>query len=130
MDPQTACAIYAVAKSSPAFDLNNFGSHSDITCAIFGNPMVQNVYEMGSIIKPLTPWQRGRIDSGAITLQLNYLQRHRLALRFDTKKICNYDYAARGVIPMQQILSQSLNVGASFACHPNGAEQSCAIILL
>ena len=31
----------------------------------------------------------------------------------DNKKICNYDLVARGVIPMQQILSQSLNVGAT-----------------
>jgi cell division protein FtsI (penicillin-binding protein 3)/stage V sporulation protein D (sporulation-specific penicillin-binding protein) len=31
----------------------------------------------------------------------------------DTKKICNYDGKARGVIPMQQILSQSLNIGAA-----------------
>jgi len=31
-----------------------------------------------------------------------------------TYKICNFDLKARGVIPMQQILSQSLNLGASF----------------
>src|SRR6185437_10105510 len=49
MDPQTG-AIIAMA-STPTFDLNNFGQQTDPT--IFANPMVQNVYEMGSIIKPL-----------------------------------------------------------------------------
>jgi cell division protein FtsI (penicillin-binding protein 3)/stage V sporulation protein D (sporulation-specific penicillin-binding protein) len=38
----------------------------------------------------------------------------------DIKKICNYDAVARGVIPMQEILSQSLNVGASFVATKMG----------
>jgi stage V sporulation protein D (sporulation-specific penicillin-binding protein) len=105
MDPQTG-EIIAMA-SSPTFDLNNFGQ-SDPT--IFGNPMVQNVYEMGSIIKPLT--MAAGIDSGAVTPTTTYNDTG--CITVDTKKICNYDLKARGVIPMQQILSQSLNVGASF----------------
>jgi len=106
MDPQTG-AIIAMA-STPTFDLNNFGQQTDPT--IFANPMVQNVYEMGSIIKPLT--MAAGIDSGAITPTETYDDTG--CITVDTKKICNYDYVARGVIPMQQILSQSLNVGASF----------------
>jgi len=106
MDPQTG-AIYAMAVS-PTFDLNNFGAQTDPL--IFANPLVQNVYEMGSIIKPLT--MAAGIDSGVITATTTYNDTG--CITVDTKKICNYDYVARGVIPMQQILSQSLNVGASF----------------
>ena len=106
MDPQTG-AIYAMAVS-PTFDLNNFGAQSDPL--IFANPLVQNVYEMGSIIKPLT--MAAGIDSGVITATTTYDDTG--CITVDTKKICNYDFVARGVIPMQQILSQSLNVGASF----------------
>ncbi len=106
MDPQTG-EIYAMAVS-PTFDLNDFASQTDPS--IFANPMVQNVYEMGSIIKPLT--MAAGIDSGVITATTTYDDTG--CITVDTKKICNYDYVARGVIPMQQILSQSLNVGASF----------------
>lgn len=106
MDPQTG-AIYAMAVS-PTFDLNNFGAQTDPL--IFANPLVQNVYEMGSIIKPLT--MAAGIDSGVITPTTTYDDTG--CITVDTKKICNFDYIARGVIPMQQVLSQSLNVGASF----------------
>jgi cell division protein FtsI (penicillin-binding protein 3)/stage V sporulation protein D (sporulation-specific penicillin-binding protein) len=106
MDPQTG-AIYAMAVS-PTFDLNNFGAQTDPL--IFANPLVQNVYEMGSIIKPLT--MAAGIDSGVITATTTYNDMG--CITVDAKPICNYDHVARGVIPMQQILSQSLNVGASF----------------
>ncbi|MDE1924778.1 MAG: penicillin-binding protein 2 [Patescibacteria group bacterium] len=106
MNPQNG-EIYAMAMS-PTFDLNNFGQVADP--ATFGNAMVQNVYEMGSIIKPLT--MAAGIDSGAITATTTYNDTG--CITVDAKKICNFDLKARGVIPMQQILSQSLNVGASF----------------
>jgi stage V sporulation protein D (sporulation-specific penicillin-binding protein) len=106
MNPQNG-EIYAMAVS-PTFNLNTFGSQTDPL--IFANPMVQNVYEMGSILKPLT--MAAGIDSGAITATTTYNDTG--CITVDTKKICNFDLKARGVIPMQQILSQSLNVGASF----------------
>jgi len=105
MDPQTG-EIIAIA-SSPTFDLNDFGQNDP---SIYGNPMVQNVYEMGSIVKPLT--MAAGIDSGAVTATTTYNDTG--CITVDTKKICNYDLKARGVIPMQQVLSQSLNVGASY----------------
>jgi cell division protein FtsI/penicillin-binding protein 2 len=105
MNPNTG-EVLAMA-SSPTFDLNNFGQSDP---AIFGNPMVQNVYEIGSIIKPLT--MAAGIDSGAVKPDSTYNDTG--CITVDTKKICNYDLKARGVIPMQQILSQSLNVGASY----------------
>lgn len=105
MDPQTG-EIIAMA-SSPTFDLNSFGQSDP---AIFGNPMVQNVYEMGSIIKPLT--MAAGLDSGAV--QPNSTYNDAGCITVDTKKICNYDHKARGTIPMQEILTQSLNLGASY----------------
>ncbi len=52
------------------------------------------------------------IDSGVITPDSTYNDTG--CITVDTKKICNYDLKARGVIPMQQILSQSLNLGVSY----------------
>ncbi|HEV7448942.1 MAG TPA: penicillin-binding protein 2, partial [Candidatus Paceibacterota bacterium] len=112
MDPQTG-AIVALALD-PTFDLNQFNKEEDPT--VYANAMAQNVYEMGSIMKPLT--MAAGIDSGAVTEQTTYDDTG--CITVDTKKICNYDAVARGVIPMQQILSQSLNVGASFVATKMG----------
>lgn len=113
MNPQNG-EIYAMAIS-PTFDLNSFNTQTNPL--IYANPMVQNVYEMGSIIKPLT--MAAGLDSGAITETQTYNDTG--CITVDKKKICNFDLKARGVIPMQQILSQSLNVGASFIATQMGS---------
>ncbi|MEI7719854.1 MAG: penicillin-binding protein 2 [bacterium] len=113
MNPQNG-EIYAMAVS-PTFDLNNFKNQSDPLT--YANPMVQNSYEMGSIIKPLT--MAAGLDSGVITATTTYNDTGCLTL--DKKTICNFDHKPRGVIPMQQILSQSLNVGASFIAGQMGS---------
>lgn len=114
MDPKTG-EIVAMAVW-PTFDLNSFNTERDPN--IFANPMVQNVYEMGSIMKPLT--MAAGLDSGVITPDTTYDDLG--CITVDTKKICNFDLKARGVIPMQQILSQSLNVGASFVATRMGPD--------
>jgi len=115
MDPQTG-AIYAIAQS-PAFDLNKFSEESDV--GIFNNALVQSDYEMGSIMKPLT--MAAGIDSGVITRDTTYEDTG--CITVNTAKICNFDNKARGVIPMQTILSKSLNVGASFVATKLGPER-------
>ncbi len=114
MNPQNG-EIYAMAVS-PTFDLNAFNLETDPL--IYANPLVQNVYEMGSIMKPLTV--AAGIDSGAITPTTTYNDTG--CIEVDEKKICNFDAVARGVIPVQEILSQSLNVGASFVATKMGPE--------
>ncbi len=105
MDPKTG-EITALA-AHPTYDPNNLKDVEDPR--VFSNPLVENVYEMGSIIKPLT--MAAGLDSKAITPETTYNDAGFLEL--NGKKISNYDGRARGVIPMQQILSQSLNVGAA-----------------
>lgn len=114
MNPQNG-EIYAMAIS-PTFDLNAFNKVKDPL--MYANAMVQDVYEMGSIIKPLT--MAAGLDSGAVTEHTTYNDTG--CITVDTKKICNFDLKARGVIPMQQVLSQSLNVGASFVATRMGPE--------
>ncbi len=115
MNPQNG-EIYAMANT-PTFDLNQFGAQRD--ASIFANPLVENVYEMGSIIKPLT--MAAGLDAGVITPDSTYNDTGCITL--EDKKICNFDFKARGVIPMQQILSQSLNVGASYIATKLGPDQ-------
>jgi len=112
VDPRTG-EIAAMAVT-PTFDLNSFNTQSDPL--IYQNPFVQSVYEIGSIIKPLT--MAAGLDSGAVTEATTYNDTG--CIEVDTKKICNFDHVARGTIPMQEILSQSLNVGASYVATAMG----------
>ncbi len=113
MNPQDG-SIYAMAVD-PTFDINNFQKSNP---AYFKNPLVENVYELGSIMKPIT--MASGIDSGVITADTTYTDTG--CITVNTAKICNYDHKARGVIPMQQILSQSLNVGASYIATKMGKD--------
>lgn len=113
MDPKTG-EIVAMAVT-PSFDLNEFNEQKNP--AIFANPLVENVYEMGSIIKPLTV--AAGIDSGVITPESTYNDTGRIVV--DGKTISNFDGKARGVVPMQEILSQSLNIGVSYIATKMGS---------
>lgn len=115
MDPKTG-EVLGMAVS-PTFNLNTFNEEE--SSAVFKNPLVESVYEMGSIIKPLTV--AAGIDSGVITPQSTYNDTGSITL--DDKKISNFDGKARGVVDMQQVLSQSLNLGVSFVATRLGAER-------
>jgi cell division protein FtsI/penicillin-binding protein 2 len=104
IDPMSG-EIMAMAWS-PSFDLNNF-KESDVK--LFGNPLIEGDYEMGSIIKSLT--MSIGIDTGTVTASSTYYDSGCTTL--NSKKICNYDGVARGTIDMQQVLNQSLNLGAA-----------------
>ncbi|MCR4325506.1 MAG: penicillin-binding protein 2 [Patescibacteria group bacterium] len=106
MDPMTG-EIAAIA-GRPAFDPNTYNTVSDPS--LFTNALVEGRYEMGSIMKPLT--MAAAIDIGAVTPDTTYNDKG--CITRSNKKICNYDLKARGVVPMQEILSQSLNLGATF----------------
>jgi cell division protein FtsI/penicillin-binding protein 2 len=107
--------IYAFAKT-PTFDANKFEEVKDFS--FFGNPLVENVYEMGSIIKPLTI--AAGLDVGAITPESTYTDRDSLTI--DGATISNYDGKARGVVSIQEILNQSLNLGVSFVVGEMGTD--------
>ena len=111
--PQTG-AIYAM-NAVPSFDLNN---RTDATLETFQNPLVENVYEMGSIIKPLT--MAAGIDAGVITPKSTYYDPGRITL--DTYTISNYDGRGRGEVPMQEVLNQSLNTGVAYIANKLGKD--------
>ncbi len=106
MNPQNG-EIHALAVN-PTFNLNTFGEEEDNF--IFSNPLVENVYEMGSIIKPLT--MAAGIDSRAVTPKTRYYDKGYVEL--DSFTISNFDGKSRGDVDMQQVLSQSLNTGVTF----------------
>lgn len=114
MDPATG-AIIAMA-SYPSYDGNHL---EDAEPARLGNPLVEHVYEFGSIMKPLTV--TSALDAGAVTSMTTYNDTGCITVQ--TALICNWDHKARGVIPIKEIILQSLNVGASWVATELGQEK-------
>ncbi len=114
INPKTG-AIYAMA-ALPSFDPNNYSKEEDVS--VFSNPFVEDVYEMGSIIKPIA--MAIGLDVGAVTADTTYDDTGSIEL--DTYTIRNYDGRARGVVDMQEVLKQSLNVGMAFVAEEVGGE--------
>ncbi len=119
MDPATG-EIVALG-TYPTFDPNDFANGDSNH---FGNPLVERRYEFGSIMKALT--MASGIDAGAVTADTTYNDTGKLTL--NGKTISNYDGKARGVVPMQEVLSQSLNVGAAYVANQLGHERFRAYI--
>ncbi|MBI3019997.1 MAG: penicillin-binding protein 2 [Parcubacteria group bacterium] len=114
MNPATG-EIYAM-ESRPTFDPNMFQDGD--AYAAFANPLVENVFELGSIMKPLTI--AFAIDAGAITSQSVYEDTG--VIEINGAKISNYDGKARGATRIQEILNQSLNLGAVYVMRKTGKE--------
>ncbi len=106
MNPQTG-EIYAIA-GFPYFDLNNFKTVPDVS--VYRNPIVENVFEFGSVIKPLV--MAAAIDANVITPETKYTDNGFIVV--DKKTINNFDKKGRGVVNMQDVLDQSLNTGMVF----------------
>ncbi len=104
MDPRTGeiLALNAV----PTYDPNN---RKDATIEQFQNPLVENVYEMGSIVKALT--MAAGLDSKVVTPESTYYDPGFLEL--NTFTIKNFDGKGRGTVDMQEVLNQSLNTGVA-----------------
>ncbi len=114
MNPKTG-AVYALS-AVPTYNLND---RSSTTIEVYRNPLVENVYEFGSTIKALTV--AAGLDSGAITPQSTYYDSGSVTLNGFTIK--NYDGRARGTVPVQEILSQSLNTGVSHIVQQMGKQK-------
>jgi stage V sporulation protein D (sporulation-specific penicillin-binding protein) len=114
INPQTG-GVYALA-SHPTFDPNSFNTVTDQ--GLFVNPLVENVYEMGSIIKALT--MAAGLDSGAVTADTTYVDEGSVVV--DGARIANYDGRARGEVNMQEVLNQSLNTGVVFVTDEMGKD--------
>ncbi len=114
MDPKTGEIV--ALDTYPSFDASDIKNGNP---EHFGNPLVEHRYEFGSIVKALT--MASGLDSGAVTPSTTYNDTG--CITVNTKPICNFDKKARGVVPMQEVLSQSLNVGSAFISMQVGHER-------
>lgn len=115
ISPKTGEIIALAAK--PDFNPNQYAKTKDFS--VFMNPLVENVMEMGSIMKPLT--LAASIDNGSITASTTYVDKGFFV--FGSSKIENYDGKARGLADMQKILNESLNTGAVFSMQKMGKDK-------
>lgn len=111
IDPKTG-EIKAMAVS-PSFNPNNF---QEVDLSSLSNPLVEDVYEMGSIVKALT--MASGIDSGAVTPETTYFDAGKLTI--DGWTFSNFDGIGRGNVDMQTVLNDSLNTGVAFVVNQMG----------
>ena len=116
INPQTG-EIYAMALT-PTFDPSNPQEQSN--AAIFSNKLIEDRYEMGSIIKALT-YGIG-LETKAITARTTYNDPG--CITISTKTFCNYDGVSHGTkLTMQFALNKSLNTGAAYVVQKIGAKK-------
>ncbi len=126
MNPKTG-EIYAMG-SIPTFDPNKASAYATDTIAISGtaqpqsvfiNPLVQDTFEMGSIIKPIA--MSVALGAGSVTPTTTYTDT--ACVTIDGSKVCNYDDTGRGKgTTMQTVLNDSLNVGMTYVESQTGRE--------
>ncbi len=105
MDPSTGDVI--AMGVAPSYDNND---RSNVSIEQFRNPLVQDVQEFGSIVKPLTI--AAGIDANIISPTSGFYDAGYIEL--DGFRIQNFDGRARGQVDMQTVLNQSLNTGVSY----------------
>lgn len=115
MNPKDG-SIYALS-SLPDFDLNNFSKVENVHT--FSNPLVENVLEFGSVVKPLV--MAAALDADVVTPETKYEDRGSVIV--EKKEIFNFDKKARGVVTMQEVLNQSLNTGMVYVYNKLGKEK-------
>jgi cell division protein FtsI/penicillin-binding protein 2 len=115
MDPSTGEII--AMDALPSFDPNDYKKVVDQSA--FSNQLVSGVYEMGSIIKPLTV--ASALDAQVVNEETTYIDTGFRDL--NGYKVRNYDEKARGKTTIQTILDKSLNVGIVFLVEQLGTKQ-------
>jgi len=115
MDPKDGRII--AMEGLPDYDINQFGKVTDPS--VFQNKLVSGVYEMGSIIKPLT--MAAALDAGVVDENTFYDD---VPVReLNGYPIRNFDGVGRGWSNIQLILDKSLNVGIVFLVEKLGQEK-------
>ncbi|MHB9019708.1 MAG: peptidoglycan D,D-transpeptidase FtsI family protein [Minisyncoccota bacterium] len=108
-DPKTGKII--ALGNYPNFDPNNY---SEYKIKDFLNPVVQSIYEPGSVFKVIT--MAIGLDAGKLTADTTYVDSG--FIKLNGKTIKNWDYEEKGPhgkTTMTGVIEGSLNTGAAYA---------------
>ena len=114
IEPKTGKILAMAAK--PDFDPNFYNKVENP--ALFLNPFISNILEIGSVMKPIT--LSSALDANRIKPETTYYDNGYLII--DKARIENYDAKGRGKVDMQAVLDESLNTGAVFAMRQLGKD--------
>lgn len=115
LDPNTGKIL--AMSSKPDFNPNQYYEIKNFER--FKNPIIQNLYEFGSVVKPLTI--AAALDAGAVSRDTTYYDAG--FVKIGSYTIKNYDERGRGKTDIQGILNESLNTGAVFVQRKLGREK-------
>lgn len=107
MDPETG-AILAWA-SVPGYDANEYAHTAETAPELFSDPIVSQVYEPGSVMKMFTA--AAALEDGVVTLDTPVADGR--VLRLGANEVRNGDHGSVGVVPFEDIIALSRNVGTS-----------------
>lgn len=103
-------------EALPTFNPNKF---SEFKIENFNNPSVNGVYELGSIMKPIT--MAAGINENLVSPTTVYKDYG--FVKVDKYTIKNFDEKVRGDQTMQDVISNSLNTGAVYVQQKLGMEK-------
>ncbi|MEP7378711.1 MAG: penicillin-binding protein 2, partial [Chloroflexota bacterium] len=105
MDPYTG-AVLAWA-SVPGYDANDYADVAEKSPELFNDPVFSQVYEPGSVMKMFTA--ATALEDGVVTPSSPVLDDARLHLGGNIVE--NFDKKGMGVIPFEDVIANSRNVG-------------------
>lgn len=115
IEPKTG-RILAMANV-PTFDPNMYSKEKNFS--VFLNPAVQAMYELGSVMKPIT--MASALHEHIVTPEKTYIDTGEV--KFGTYTIRNFDEKAYGLQTMSQVIENSLNTGMVFVSRILGKEK-------
>lgn len=115
LEPKTG-KILALA-AVPSFNPNEFSKVSSY--ALFLNPLAESIYELGSVVKPIT--MAAAMEEGTVRPDSTYVDEGEVKIGGYTIK--NFDLKAYDVQTMTQVLEKSLNTGIVYAARQLGKEK-------
>lgn len=115
LDPRSG-KILAMA-ANPTFNPNEFYKEKDFS--VFLNPLVSSMYELGSVLKPVT--MAGGLEEGLVKPDSTYEDPG--LIKIGNYAITNFDQKAHGLQTMTQVLEKSLNTGAVYVSRLLGHER-------
>jgi cell division protein FtsI/penicillin-binding protein 2 len=122
MEPNTG-RIIALAHA-PSFDPNSYSKEKNFS--VFLNASVQAVYEMGSVMKPIT--MAAALQEKRVMPNTTYTDTG--VATFGNYTIRNFDEQAHGLQTMSQVIENSLNTGMVLVSRLLGKEKQLDYIKL